>query len=93
MRGQEFHQAITTHWLKLMAALWLLISLTAYADDSILIIKSNDNSFFNTSIEQLINDTDSNVKYKIATVDQLEKNPESFSNSNLITYEKTKKGE
>ena len=44
------------NWLQISAALWLLLlSPLATARDSVLIIKSSDNHYFSTSIEQIIN--------------------------------------
>ena len=44
------------NWLQISAALWLLLlSPLATARDSVLIIKSGDNHYFSTSIEQIIN--------------------------------------
>ncbi|MBC8210704.1 MAG: hypothetical protein H8E21_06505 [Gammaproteobacteria bacterium] len=76
MTGFCFHRWITTLadrrlWQACLSVGILLFSIAVYADNkSVLIIKSNENSFFNSSIEQLILHTPQ-VQFQIVTLDTL----------------------
>lgn len=66
---------------------WLLLlppSLYA-SDNSVLIIKSNENSFFNQSIEMLINKTEHDVKFNIVNAKIYEKSAQNFQPGVIIT--------
>ena len=72
---------MNTHWYKgLFCALPLLLpglATTAFAADQVIIVKSSDNSYFNHSIETLINHVDEAVRFKTLMAKDL---PQSFEN-------------
>lgn len=61
----------------LLLSLLLTYPLMAIGENSILIIKSNDNNFFNTTIESLIDRTRAQAKFTIRSLDSLQ-NIESY---------------
>lgn len=69
---------------------WLLLSLliafplAAVAEKTILVIKSNDNNFFNTSIQTFIDQTDHPVKYNITTLEAIRKDKGLIKQASLI---------
>ena len=89
MKGIGFHRRITRRLraLAYTVCCYLLTFSGAVAGapiENILILKSNDNRFFNTSIEHLINQTRSQVKFNIENVENLDANPPSFERAELI---------
>ena len=85
MTGHFFHR-----WMGLFPQLFLLAGLLLLetpaiaGSDTILIIKSSDNVFFNTSIEQLINQTHQKVKFHIMALESFKKDNSLLSDANLI---------
>lgn len=69
----------------LLLCVLVLLSPNAVADiTSIVIIKSSDNCFFNTTIEQLIKHTRKPVKFTITTTEALQQNKKTLGQSRLI---------
>ena len=54
------------------------------AVDSVLIVKSNNNNFFDTTIQQVIDSTDGHVKFNITSLDSLKDKPELIGKPPLI---------
>ena len=64
------------HYKWLLLPLLMLLALQAMArSHSILVVKSSDNRFFNRSIETLVEHTGPSFSYRIATLEQLTKQP------------------
>lgn len=66
--------------------LWLLLifPLSCFAENTILIIKSSDNKFFNTTIEHLIDKTRAEAKYIITTLESVKDSSAPDVNAQLI---------
>jgi putative tryptophan/tyrosine transport system substrate-binding protein len=83
-------QGLTSHFSK---AFYLLLlswaSLYSFsvcaADNSILIIKSHENKFYNRTIEKLINTTEKKVKFNIITARAFEKNFQDYDPDIIVT--------
>ncbi len=65
--------------------LWLLPLTVTGSENTVLIIKSNENSFFNQSIEKLINMTEANVKFNTVNAKIYERNPQNYQPDIIIT--------
>jgi ABC-type uncharacterized transport system substrate-binding protein len=70
----------------LFSTLLFCLGLTAaHADiQSVLIVKSSENPFFNTTTESLINQAHARLKFNISTQESLDENPQIASNADLI---------
>jgi putative tryptophan/tyrosine transport system substrate-binding protein len=77
--SRKAYRGLVLFWL------WLLPLTIIASENNILIIKSNENSFFNQSIEKLINMTEHNVKFNIINAKIFEKNPQNFQPGAIIT--------
>lgn len=75
MKGKLFHRWIDESPRFLLIWVLLLLTPRALADfNSISIIKSSENSFFNTTIEQLIKMTPKQLKFIFTTAEDLQQN-------------------
>jgi putative tryptophan/tyrosine transport system substrate-binding protein len=84
MQGQHAHARKTCQFLILLW-LWLLPMTGSGNDNTVLIIKSNENSFFNQSIEKLINMSNHKVKFNIINAEIYEKKPQTYHPDVIIT--------
>jgi putative tryptophan/tyrosine transport system substrate-binding protein len=84
MQGQPTHSRKVYHLVILFCLCLLPLELTA-SENSILIIKSNENHFFNQSIEKLINMTDQKVKFNIVNTKTYEKNSHNYHPDIIVT--------
>lgn len=67
-----------------LLSLWITFPVLSIAENSILIIKSSDNAFFNTTIERLINNTQTQTKFNIHSLESLKKDLPSELQANAI---------
>ncbi|MDJ0834089.1 MAG: ABC transporter substrate binding protein [Gammaproteobacteria bacterium] len=73
MKEHTCQQRIYRDCFQFIALLWLLfLPMVAAASESVLIIKSNDNRYFSTSIEQIINNVSGNPRFNISTPDSID---------------------
>ncbi len=85
MKGYLFHR-----WMGVIPRILLIfgllfISPLAFAStQNVLIIKSANNSFFNRTVEQLINQTHKQIKFQIETLSSIESNKSLLDSSTLI---------
>ncbi len=85
MYGYLFHRRIgVVTQILLLSALLLSVMTVSASPETVLIIKSSDNSFFNKTIEQLINQTRSQVKFQIETIDSLKQNTAIIQQASLV---------
>ena len=84
MQGQSLQLRKLFSWLSLIWICLLSFPVTA-ADESVLIIKSHENQFYNQSIEKLINKTEHKVKFNIVTARAYEKNHQDYNPDIIIT--------
>lgn len=66
--------------------LWFVLGTAQASDNSILIIKSHENQFFDQSIEKLINNTEQKVKFNIINVETFKKYRQQYDPSIMITF-------
>jgi ABC-type uncharacterized transport system substrate-binding protein len=84
MAGLTYRRGHAWSTACLLLSLLLIHPLTCFAENTILIIKSNDNKFFNTTIEQLVDRTEVEAKYTIRTLKSFKQNSTSDLNAQLI---------
>lgn len=63
----------------------LFCRLATADSEQVLIIKSNDNAFFNTTIQSLINHTEEQLKFSIVSLDNLRQQVRNYQPSLIIT--------
>ena len=63
----------------------ILVAPFAAASQSVLIIKSGDNSYFNQTIEKLLNTTEQQVKFRILLAEEFTRSPPTTSPEVIIT--------
>ena len=68
----------------LIVGLLLMSPLVFASAQNVLIIKSANNSFFNSTIEQLINQTRKQIKFQIETLSTIKTNISLLDSSTLI---------
>ncbi|MDJ0881597.1 MAG: ABC transporter substrate binding protein [Gammaproteobacteria bacterium] len=86
MMGIIFHRWKITDLVSRIVFLCLAIASSAHAEiESIHIIKSSDNDYFNRSIETIIKATKADIKYRISTLDSSgQLNQESLGEPDLV---------
>lgn len=85
MKGVFLHRWIRCVYQKLLLFNLLVFCTPLHAAvDSVLFIKSNDNHFFNTTIQQVIDSTDGHLKFNIRSLDSLIDKPELIGDPQLI---------
>ncbi len=84
MKGNPTYSRRVTSRL-ILFWLCLLPLVVVASNNTVLIIKSSENKFFNQSIEKLINQTDHNVKFKIVNAKIFERKPQHYKPGVIIT--------
>ena len=85
MQGVFLHRWIRCVYQNFLLFNFLIFSTPLQAAvDSVLIVKSNNNHFFDTTIQQVIDSTDGHVKFNITALDSLKNKPELIGKPELI---------
>jgi len=71
-------------WACILLGLLILCPLSLFAANSVLIVKSSDNRFFNTTIEYLIDNTQGKVQFSILSLQALKERDSPLAEAQLI---------